>query len=202
VFLFYWYQFTGQGVRVDPGHPIASAVDNGKLSFSLASVIGALANEQAYKDIAQSAYDIIIAQNTSGGWASLYDENKGLISAGFDNQGNRLGYWIDRRTNESRLAVTWAIMNSGGKVPITAFTKMAAPVTRQPYETIGGKKIEGPMTWDGAFFQLADNLLWVNEDELSPDYKNALIYFLAGAIDEDIGREGLPVLKSPCFDQK
>ncbi|MFA5143645.1 MAG: putative PEP-binding protein [Candidatus Omnitrophota bacterium] len=207
--LFYWYQFNGENINVDPGHPIASSVDNGKLSLSLAAVAGGLLKEKGCRDIVRMAREIINEQNkpfrnadgriVNGAWAELYDPVKGLLRAGVDSNSSFLTYWIDRKTNESRSAVAWAILNSGGQVPISAFTNMEAPVWPEPYETLGGKSVSRVLSWKGCKFEFADTSLWIDEGALSSAYREAALEFLTVMIDNNIGREKLPAFKSAAF---
>lgn len=82
-----------------------------------------------------------------------------------------LGYFVDRKGNESRAAVAWAVLatkDMGAKaLPVSAFSKME--LYTQRYE-INGKQYNPLLTWDGAYFQMMMPQIWLNERELMPNY--------------------------------
>ncbi|MDF2152794.1 hypothetical protein [Vibrio sp. CAU 1672] len=168
--LFYWlYGLNGSELTVAADGKV-SAVDNSNLALSLAALSGAYhdnANERL-SDIASRAEVLLMAQQP--GWSSLYDANKGLLRAGWDREtGEYLTYYIDRKTNESRLSSIWAVLVTEGTaspVPASAFTSMAMPVGRYNQD---GLYLEPMLSWDGSYFQAMMPSLWLNEVQLMPD---------------------------------
>ncbi|AJJ01059.1 glucoamylase family protein [Yersinia pseudotuberculosis IP 32953] len=170
--LFYWPYDIRDGKLVTNPDEIVPAVDNGNLSFALAGVAGAFldSSDADKQEIVQRIEAILDGQKP--GWAALYDENKGLLSSGWSTKNNAsLGYFVDRKGNESRAAVAWAVLatkDMGAKaLPVSAFSKME--LYTQRYE-INGKQYNPLLTWDGAYFQMMMPQIWLNERELMPNY--------------------------------
>ncbi|SON53221.1 hypothetical protein [Vibrio tapetis] len=168
--LFFWlYGFSENELTVSNDGKI-SAVDNGNLALSLAALSGAYydSNNDRLKAIATRSESLLSAQKL--GWSSLYDTNRGLLRAGWSKDtGTYLGYHIDRKTNESRLAVIWAVLSTEGSaqaVPASAFTTMPMPVGRYNHD---GVYLEPLLSWDGSYFQTMMPSLWINEAKLMPD---------------------------------
>ncbi|MGX9522580.1 hypothetical protein ACWX0P_27845 [Vibrio mediterranei] len=168
--LFYWlYDLNGSKLTV-PADGKVSAVDNGNMAFSLAALNGAYANNEDPRlaAIADRAQALLVAQKP--GWSALYDPERGLLRAGWDkHNGKFLGYHIDRKTNESRLAAIWAVLVTEGTtspVPMEAFNSMPMPVGRY---NRNGDYLEPMLSWDGSYFQALMPSLWLNEAALMPD---------------------------------
>lgn len=169
--LFYWPYDIKDGKLVKPENEIIPSVDNGNLAFSLASVAGAYidSKDKDKKEIVARIDKLLGAQ--ANGWVKLYDKNKKLLSAGWDSKANKsLGYFIDRKTNESRIAALWAVLSTSdlkNKVPNKAFTNME--LHRKKY-TIKDKEYNPMLTWDGSFFQAMLPGIWIDEKALISDY--------------------------------
>ena len=113
---------------------------------------------------------------------ALYDKERGLLLAGWNAKDDQsLGYWIDRKANESRLAPLWAALvtqnkavdnatnNAGAsQVPQSAFTNME--LYTQNY-LLNGSEYQPMLTWDGAYFQAMLPAIWLDEQALIPDYR-------------------------------
>jgi len=168
--LYYWpYRFEENKVTAN-GHEVAPAVDNGNLSFSIATVAGAYLNStnEADQKIVHLSKKILDRQKQ--GYIALFDANRKLLSAGWDTHKNKmLGYHIDRKMNESRLAAIWAILISDEKVPMEAFTNMHLKSIK--YKKTDGKEIEYFLTWDGTIFQAMFPALFLDERSLIKDYE-------------------------------
>lgn len=166
--LFYWlYQFD-EGKLAINNSAIASAVDNGIMSFSLAGLHGAFFNhsDERLNDFAIRAQTLL--DNQSSGWQALYNPNKGLLYAGWSRSSNSvLSYYIDRKSNESRLATLWAVMSSNGNIPETAFDDML--LVRGEHKA-GELNVAPMLTWDGSYFQAMLPALWLDERQLMPNY--------------------------------
>lgn len=134
--LYYWlYRFDGAKVK-PAGNGIVSSVDNGNLAFSLATLVGASLTTLDLKPIAARAQSILDGQ--AKGWYQLYDSDKNLLRSGYNTYEDKyLGYHVDRKSNESRLASIWAILitknNINQKVPNSSFTDM--PLIQGRYTT-------------------------------------------------------------------
>lgn len=170
--LFYWlYQLDGAQLSV-PTNGVVSAVDNGNLSFSLAALSGAFydSSNPQLEQLAIRADQLLAVQVR--GWGRLYDSQKGLLRAGWDHATKQyLPYYIDRKANESRLAVIWAVLSTQGAatvVPESAFSNMEL-VTGQYNRD--GSYFEPMLTWDGSYFQAMLPALWLDERQLIPDYQ-------------------------------
>lgn len=167
--LFYWaYDF--QEKRVVPGSDlIVPAVDNGNLSFSLATLAGAYLDSDFPVDKKIISLSEKILSEQIEGYAKLYKPEMQLLGAGWDAKNNKLlQYQIDRKMNESRLAVIWAILNTNKKVPMKAFQKMELNTAQ--YKKLDGTELEYYLTWDGTIFQALFPALFLEESELIPDY--------------------------------
>ncbi|MGF1688475.1 hypothetical protein L4C36_17605 [Photobacterium japonica] len=169
--LFYWlYTLDGEKLTA-PENGVVSAVDNGNLSFSLAAVSGAFYDRPDTRLQQLAARVDTLLNKQVRGWSRLYDGQKGLLRAGWDRKTNNyLTYYVDRKANESRLAVIWAVLatqGSGTAVPSTAFTDMEV-VTGEYNQN--GEYFEPMLTWDGSYFQAMLPALWLNERDLMPNY--------------------------------
>lgn len=194
--LFYWpYDIRGNKL-IKTHDEIIPAVDNGNFSFALAAVAGAFmgSNDSDKQDIVKRIE--VILEKQKDGWTALYDKNKGLMSSGWSTKNNApLGYHLDRKGNESRAAVLWAILETrhmgSQSIPASAFHNME--LYTQHYK-INGKIVNPLLTWDGAYFQIMMPQIWVNERELMPDYKivddHTLIQKIYGA------KHGIPMVSS------
>ncbi|SON53219.1 glucoamylase family protein [Vibrio tapetis] len=170
--LFYWpYDIVGKELK-----PVADgtvpAVDNGNLAFALAGVAGAFLNseDELKQSISKRIEKILDAQKP--GWVKLYDEQRGLMVAGWSTQSDSaLSYYVDRMANESRLAPMWAALITadmgGDAVPASAFNDMELYTKQYQYK---GRTYNPMLTWDGAYFQAMLPAIWLNEEELMPDY--------------------------------
>ncbi|HAS6344142.1 TPA: hypothetical protein I7243_12535 [Vibrio vulnificus] len=167
--LFYWlYQFDDGQLAINQD-ATASAVDNAITSFTLAGLVGAFENHsnERLHAIAARAESLLTAQQS--GWESLYDPTQGLLRAGWSNKSDDfLGYYIDRKANESRLAPIWAVLVSEGRVPTTVFEDMLL-ITGSV--DLNGITINPMLTWDGSYFQAMLPALWLDEALLIPDYQ-------------------------------
>ncbi|WP_083627132.1 glucoamylase family protein [Vibrio ponticus] len=167
--LFYWlYQFENQKLAINQD-ATASAVDNAITSFTLAGLVGAFENHsnERLNAIAARAEQLLTAQQS--GWEALYDSTRGLLRAGWSNKSNDfLGYYIDRKANESRLAPLWAVLVSEGRVPTTVFEDMWLMTGNVE---LNGKTVNPLLTWDGSYFQAMLPALWLDEASLIPDYQ-------------------------------
>ncbi len=194
--LFYWPYDIRDGKLVKNPDEIVPAVDNGNFSFALAGVAGAFmdSNDPDKQEIVKRINAILDGQKE--GWVALYDESRGLMSSGWSTKNDApLGYHVDRKGNESRAAVIWAILDTkdmGAKaIPESAFHKME--LYTQHYKI--NDKIYNPLlTWDGAYFQMMMPQIWINERVLMPDYKivedHTLIQKIYGA------KHGIPMVSS------
>ncbi|GAL04402.1 putative membrane protein precursor [Photobacterium aphoticum] len=162
--LFYWlYHLDGAQLAVPQGG-VVSAVDNGNLSFSLAAVSGAY-HDSADLRLQQLAARVdALLDKQIRGWGRLYDSQKGLLRAGWDHKTNDyLSYYVDRKANESRLAVIWAVLATQGSatvVPERAFMDMELVTGEYDQD---GDYFEPMLTWDGSYFQAMLPALWINE---------------------------------------
>ncbi|CDT96930.1 hypothetical protein [Vibrio coralliirubri] len=167
--LFYWlYQIEGAGLTIDDS-AIASAVDNGIMSFTLAGLYGALNNhtDESLNQLSIRAEALLNEQIT--GWSVLYDSNQGYLRAGWDNNAFAyLPYYLDRKANESRLATLWAVMMTSGQVPNTAYTDMTLVRGQVSND---GLNVTPMLTWDGSYFQAILPALWLDESSLMPSYE-------------------------------
>ena len=175
--LYFWpYDIVGGKLQTQEAGTVP-AVDNANLAFALAGVAGAYLNSaQAEKQEIVARIEVLL-QRQIPGWAALYDEQRGLLLAGWNAKDDKsLGYWIDRKANESRLAPLWAALitqNIGdtaeaSQVPQSAFANME--LYTQSYR-FGGSEYEPMLTWDGAYFQAMLPAIWLNEQALIPDYR-------------------------------
>ncbi len=167
--LYYWpYSFEGDKVT-SKRHEVIPAVDNGNLSFSLVAVAGAYLNSESEIDKKIVLLVDKILERQKEGYTALFDKNRNLLSAGWDIHTNKmLGYHIDRKMNESRLATIWAILISNQEVPIDAFINMDLRSVK--YKKIDGKELEYFLTWDGTIFQAMFPALFLEEENLIKDY--------------------------------
>ncbi|MEZ9705865.1 hypothetical protein AB4383_02975 [Vibrio breoganii] len=167
--LFYWlYQIEGSNLTIDDS-AIASAVDNGIMSFTLAGLYGALNNhtDERLNQLSLRADVLLSAQST--GWSELYDASQGFLRAGWSRKDNAyLSYHVDRKANESRLATLWAVMMTDSQVPHTAFTDMT--LVRGGFSN-AGLDVAPMLTWDGSYFQAMLPALWLDEQSLMPSYE-------------------------------
>ncbi len=168
--MFYWlYAIEGDRLQVT-GEQIVSAVDNANLVLSLASVAGAyMASDNAVLSRLGERADQLIRQQADG-WSALYDHDRGLLRAGWRN-GSFERYWIDRKSNESRLAPLMAVLltdSMGAEaVPREAFENMELHL--EPYNR-NGYSYTPLLSWDGSFFQAMLPAIWLEETALVPDY--------------------------------
>lgn len=167
--LFYWlYQVEGSGLTIND-RAIASAVDNGIMSFTLAGLYGALNNhtDERLNQLSLRAEALLNQQVT--GWVVLYDSSQGFLRAGWSREDHAyLSYHVDRKANESRLATLWAVMMTDGQVPHTAFTDMT--LVRGEVSN-AGLNVTPMLTWDGSYFQATLPALWLDERSLMPSYE-------------------------------
>lgn len=167
--LFYWlYELEGSSLAINDT-AIASAVDNGIMSFTLAGLYGALNNhtDERLNQLSLRA-EALINQQVPG-WNVLYDSNRGFLRAGWSREDHAyLSYHVDRKANESRLATLWAVMITDGQVPYTAFTDMTLV---RGGASIAGSYITPMLTWDGSYFQATLPALWLDEQSLMPSYE-------------------------------
>lgn len=190
--LFYWlYQFDNEQLAINPD-ATASAVDNAITSFTLAGLVGAFENHnnERLNAIAARAEQLLVAQQS--GWESLYDSDKGLLKAGWSNKENDfLGYHIDRKANESRLAPIWAVLVSEGRVPTAVFEDMLL-ITGSV--ELNGSTVNPMLTWDGSYFQAMLPALWLDEARLIPDYQVVYDFSLVHAANAD--NYGIPFVSA------
>ncbi|WP_237156885.1 hypothetical protein [Photobacterium rosenbergii] len=169
--LFYWPYDIVEGQLQPQEEGIIPAVDNANLAFALAAVSGAYldSDDELAVNVVAKISDILQRQVT--GWQQLYDPQKDLLYAGWSAKDSApLGYYIDRKANESRLAPLWAHLitkDTSHPVPQSAFNNME--LYTGSFET--SQQIFKPMlTWDGAYFQGMLPAIWLNEKQLIPDY--------------------------------
>ena len=169
--LFYWpYDIVGG--RLQPQEEgIVPAVDNANLAFALAAVSGAyLDSDEALAISAVKKIDDILQRQVSG-WQQLYDPSKDLLYAGWSAKDSApLGYYIDRKANESRLAPLWAHLitkDTSLPVPQSAFNKMELYTGSID---VNQQTLKPMLTWDGAYFQGMLPAIWLNEKALIPEY--------------------------------
>lgn len=168
--MFHWlYRLNGDQLQVT-GERIISAVDNANLALSLATVAGAYLDHQngTLAQLGERA-DALIQQQAEG-WSALYDQEKGLLRAGWRN-GSLENYWIDRKSNESRIAPLLAVLlteSMGHRaVPLSAFERMELHTSAY---NRNGQSYNPLLTWDGGFFQAMLPAIWLEEDRLISDY--------------------------------
>ena len=179
--LFYWpYQIESDGnitPGIDPTSTQATStipdVDNSNLDFSLAAVLGAYqsSSDSTRLHIATTVQQII--DNQTDGWsqiAALTGEPScpNCIRAGWDTATNQpLGYYIDRKANESRLSPLWALIQ-GYTSNESSFNQM--PLYSNVTTLSSGESITAELTWDGTTFQLFLPRILLREDQLIPNY--------------------------------
>ena len=196
--LFYWpYNISSDGALVPgEGGQIVPAVDNGNLSFALAGVAGAYLNDKSFsKSVICEKVELLLARQIPG-WQALYDSKRQLLRAGWNPVNNTdLGYYIDRKANESRLSVIWAILvtqNSSAPVPLAVMENM--PLFTGEYTLVDGKKLTAELTWDGTIFQALLPAIYINESKYISDY--SLISNFVAAQADFANSHGLPALLS------
>ncbi|MGR5063504.1 hypothetical protein [Photobacterium sp. DNB22_13_2] len=169
--LFYWPYDIVDGRLQPQEEGIVPAVDNANLAFALSAVSGAYLNSDdgLEVNVVKKIDDILKKQIP--GWQQFYNPDKALLVAGWSvKEAAPLGYFVDRKANESRLAPIWAHLITKGTsmpVPQSAFNNM------ELYTGTSGlnDQVYHPMlTWDGAYFQGMLPAIWLNERELMPDY--------------------------------
>ncbi len=166
--LFYWlYSFDGANI-IPGGDSIVSAVDNGNLAFSLATLVGAATTTPELQPLASRSQRLLNDQ--IDGWYQLYDPEKNQLRAGYKvNENDFLTYYIDRKSNESRLASLWAILitrnSASGQIPPTAFTDLPLVQGRYTYQETSYYPM---LTWDGSYFQALLPSIWLDERAMSP----------------------------------
>ncbi|WP_087020134.1 hypothetical protein [Thaumasiovibrio subtropicus] len=178
--LFFWmYQITEQGELKVGRRGVASAVDAANLTSALAAVAGAYWQDEdpELAKIGQRAHQLV--QATTAGWQGLYDEGNNpstLLRAAWiedEKQGSDFApYFVDRKSNESRLAPLWATvltMNEGTPIPATVFTDMTTYTGH--YTSPTGEEFAPLLTWNGTFFQAMLPTIWFDELNLVPDRK-------------------------------
>ncbi|MCB1176101.1 MAG: hypothetical protein KDK36_00860 [Leptospiraceae bacterium] len=207
--LFFWpYNFV-DGEIIAKGDRIAPAVDNGNFSISLATLVGAYQNSDNEIDKKIVSKTEKILDNQKEGYFQIYDGERKLLSAGWDVLNDRrLGYWIDRKMNESRLATIWAILLTDGKIPIDVFINMG--LTTETYRLSNGRNIEYYLTWDGGIFQAFYPALFIDEKHLIKNYykfenfvyaqkdyidKNWIPSFISASSTPDNGYTGMGVME-------
>lgn len=169
--MYYWPYDIVDGELKPNGEGIVPAVDNANLAFSLAGVAGAyLETNDASERLVKEKIDVILTRQIDG-WLAFYDNQRGLLYAGWDANGNKpLAYHVDRKANESRLAPIWAHLVTKGlenEIPQSSFTSME--LFTQGYK-VDGIKLDPMLTWDGAYFQGMLPAILLNERNLMPDY--------------------------------
>ena len=196
--LFYWpYDIKDDGSLVpgDEGKTVP-VVDNGNMSFALAGVVGAFQDSDNKTEIKiyETAQKILDRQVE--GWQILYDKDKKMLRAGWNPVDDKpLGYYIDRKANESRLGTIWAILvtaNSDNPVPVDAFNTMELYTNK--YKLSDGSILDCILTWDGTTFQILLPAIYVKEKELIPDY--SIIENFVKAQNDFIISNNLPALMS------
>lgn len=170
--LYFWPYDIVEGKLKPTADGIVPAVDNANLALALAGVAGAYLDEtDAEKQkIVERIEAILVGQKQ--GWFEIYDQGRGLLHAGWSTKNDAaLPYYIDRKANESRLAPLWAALitkEAGDKaIPQSAFDNMELYTHKY---TFNGKEYNPMLTWDGAYFQAMLPAIWLNEQELMPDY--------------------------------
>ncbi|MDA0118565.1 glucoamylase family protein [Vibrio sp. T11.5] len=178
--LFYWfYKLDDGALKVFGSYDsdyIVSAVDNGNIFMSLATLIGALSDSRDPQLIA-IVYDAeSIVTDSFRGWNRLFDPARGLIRAGYNtNTKAWLNYYLDRKVSESRSAVLFAVLH--GYVPSHAFTNME--LNSIIYTLSSGEQYETILSWYGSFFELLVPTLWIDEKELmSKEFYNKYENFI------------------------
>ncbi|MBY5944495.1 hypothetical protein [Photobacterium rosenbergii] len=168
----YFWPYDIVGGKLQPTEEgIVPAVDNANLAFSLAGVAGAYLDSKnnREKEVVKKVEEIIARQVE--GWYKIYDPERGLLYAGWSAKDNApLGYYVDRKANESRLAPVWAHLVTKGsekEVPKTAFSDMELYTGNY---TIDERNYYPMLTWDGAYFQGMLPSILLNERKLIPDY--------------------------------
>ncbi|MGF1701462.1 hypothetical protein L4D09_14280 [Photobacterium makurazakiensis] len=174
--LFYWMYQIQAGELALGGRSIASAVDAANLTSSLAAVAGAYW-EHEDPMLAQLAIRAdTLVKATKQGWYGLYDRDNNsreLLRAAWrdtgDGQPDYVNYWIDRKSNESRLAPLWASVlthNDVAPIPEGVFTNMG--LYQGEYVTQQGDITHPMLTWNGAYFQGMLPSIWFNEKSMVP----------------------------------
>lgn len=170
--LYFWPYDIVEGKLKPTADGIVPAVDNANLAFALAGVAGAYLDEtDAEKQKIVERIEAILVRQKQG-WFEIYDQGRGLLHAGWSTKNDAaLPYYIDRKANESRLAPLWASLitkEAGDKaIPQSAFDNMELYTHKY---TFNGKEYNPMLTWDGAYFQALLPAIWLNEQELMPDY--------------------------------
>jgi hypothetical protein len=196
--LFYWpYDIKDDGGLVPgDGGKTVPVVDNGNMSFALAGVIGAFQDSDNKREIKICKIAQNILDRQVEGWEKLYDKDKKLMTAGWNPVDNKpLGYFIDRKANESRLGTIWAILataNSSNPVPVDAFSTMKLYTNECTLSN--GDKLDCILTWDGTIFQILLPAIYVKERVLIPDY-SIIENFVQAQLDF-ININNLPALMS------
>lgn len=170
--LYFWPYDIVEGKLKPTADGIVPAVDNANLALALAGVAGAYldATDAEKQKIVERIEAILVGQKQ--GWFEIYDQGRGLLHAGWSTKNDAaLPYYIDRKANESRLAPLWAALITKGAgdkaIPQSAFDTMELYTHKY---TFNGKEYNPMLTWDGAYFQAMLPAIWLNEQELMPDY--------------------------------
>jgi hypothetical protein len=171
---FYWmYRIESDGQINKLPKAVSSAVDSANLITSMAAVAGTYwaDTDPNLRSLARR-FDTLI-KNSSTAWLALYDAEKGLLSGGYRDELPDSGepgitdYYIDRKSNESRLAPIWAHLltrNTVKPIPETVFTKMR--LYQANYAANDGQILQPMLTWKGAYFQALLPSIWFNEPYL------------------------------------
>ena len=174
--LFFWMYQIRDGELAVGNRSIASAVDAANLTSSLAAVSGAYWQHED-PELAQLARraDALI-KGTKQGWYGLYDRDNNpreLLRAAWRDTGDGkpgfADYWIDRKSNESRLAPLWAAVlthDDVAPIPESVFTNMM--FYEGEYVTQNGDVIHPMLTWNGAYFQAMLPSIWFDEKAMVP----------------------------------
>lgn len=170
--LYFWPYDIVEGKLKPTDDGIVPAVDNANLALALAGVAGAYLDDADVEKqkVVERIEAILVGQKQ--GWFEIYDQGRGLLHAGWSTKNDAaLPYYIDRKANESRLAPLWAALitkEAGDEaIPLSAFENMELYTHKY---TFNGKEYNPMLTWDGAYFQAMLPAIWLNEQELMPDY--------------------------------
>ncbi|PSU33851.1 glucoamylase family protein [Photobacterium lutimaris] len=172
---FYWmYRIEADGRIEKLPKAVSSAVDAANLITSMAAVAGAYW-EHSEPDLRSLArrFDTLI-KDSAAAWSFLYDNQEGLLRGGYrdelpDGSGSGVtSYFIDRKTNESRLAPIWAHLltqQMEKPIPETVFNNMR--LYYADYKASNGSVLQPMLTWKGAYFQAMLPSIWFDEPVLS-----------------------------------
>ena len=168
--LFHWlYNFSPSSSSVPPhliptaDGGVVSAVDNGNMASSLAALCGAYRKSKDQQLLTLSNRAFLLLRRQVEGWNQFYDPEKQMIRGAYRYKegggGEFQGYYIDRKTNESRLSPLWAVLltqqlgKDSNKTPIPTQVFKNMKLYTEEHRLSDGELLTPALTWDGSYFQ-------------------------------------------------